>query len=161
MRRREPESFRPDWVLIANAGRARCFARDRENGALHELSSFVHPASRLEGHELATDRAGHAFKGGASTQYEPRTDRHEKEHARFAHLLAAHLEQAAQAQRFERLALCASSEFLGELRARLGPAASARLETGVPVDLTAYAGPELERRVAQALARAAEPGEGR
>ena len=38
-----------DWVLIANAARARCFVRDADNGAMREERSFVHPASRLKG----------------------------------------------------------------------------------------------------------------
>ena len=41
-----------DWVLVANAARARCFVRDQQNNALKELCSFVHPASRLKASEL-------------------------------------------------------------------------------------------------------------
>lgn len=149
--RREPL----DWVLVANGTRARCFERDSENNALRELADFVHPEGQLKGHALEDDRPGHAFKGVTSTQFEPRTDPHAKELARFADELVAHLDEAAKSHRFKRLALIASNPMLGELRSRLGAAARQRLDTSVALDLTAYADGELEHRVAQALATGA------
>lgn len=139
------------WVLVANAARARCFERDPDNGALRELDGFVHPGSRLKGQDLGSDRAGLAHKGIASTQYAAPTDPHDKEHALFARELAQYLEQAALAHRFERLALIASNPFLGELRAQLGASCQRALVTSVPSDLTAYAGRDLEQRVAKAF----------
>ena len=144
-----------DWVLIANAARARSFARDPENGAMRELRSFVHPGSRQKGQALTDDRAGLAFKGQASTQYAPHTDPHDKEHEQFARELAQVLEEAALAHQYPGLALIASPAFLGELRAHLGPATQALLRAGAALDLTTYEGAELERRVAQALLGAA------
>jgi len=140
-----------DWVLVANAARARGYEREAGNGALREIGAFVHPASRLEGRELGRDRPGHAFKGAASTQYQPHTDPHHKEHLAFARELAAWLEQAALEQRFERLTLCASAGFLGVLRGQLGSATAGRLRTCIARDFTAYTGRELEQRVARAM----------
>ena len=144
-----------DWVLIANAARARCFVRDADNGAMREERSFVHPASRLKGAALEHDRGGKVHKSAASTQFAPHTDVHDKEHAAFARELAAFLEEAALAQRYPGLWLIASAEFLGELRAHLGQAAGRRLRQGVALDLSAYEGAELEHRVTQALANPA------
>jgi protein required for attachment to host cells len=147
--RREPL----DWVLVANGTRARCFERDSENNALRQLATFVHPESRLKRQAMEDDRPGHAFKGAAaSTQFEPHTDPHAKELARFADELVAQLDEAATSHRFKRLALIASNPLLGELRSRLGAAARERLDTSVALDLTAYADGELEHRVARALA---------
>lgn len=140
-----------DWVLVANAARARSFARDPENNAMRELRSFVHPASRLKGEALADDRAGLAFKGQASTQYAPHTNPHDKEHEQFARELAKYLDEAALAHQYPGLALIASPAFLGELRAHLGPATQALVRASVPLDLSIYEGSELEHRVAQAL----------
>jgi protein required for attachment to host cells len=140
-----------DWVLIANAARARCFVRDADNGAMREERSFVHPASRLKGAALDHDRGGKVHKSTASTQFAPHTDAHDKEHAAFARELAAFLEEAALAQRYPALSLIASAAFLGELRAHLGPAAHKRLRQDVALDLSAYEGAELERRVTLAL----------
>jgi protein required for attachment to host cells len=146
--RREPL----DWVLVANGTRARCFERDSENNALRELADFVHPEGRLKRQAIEDDRPGHAFKGAASTQFEPHTDPHAKELARFADELVAQIDEAEKSHRFKRLALIASNPLLGELRSRLGAAARQRLDTSVALDLTAYADDQLERRVAQALA---------
>jgi len=150
-----PPSPALDWVLIANAARARCFVRDADNGAMREERSFVHPASRLKGAALDHDRGGKVRKSMASTQFAPHTDAHDKEHAAFAREITAFLEEAALAQRYPALSLIASAAFLGELRAHLGPAAHKRLRQGVPLDLSAYEGAELEHRVTQALASTA------
>ena len=147
-----PPSPALDWVLIANAARARCFARDADNGAMREERSFVHPASRLKGAALEHDRGGKVHKSTASTQFAPHTDVHDKEHAAFARELAAFLEKAALAQHYPALSLIASAAFLGELRAQLGPAAQTRVRQAVPLDLSAYEGAELEHRVSRALA---------
>jgi protein required for attachment to host cells len=152
MAKTSPTRTRPHgWVLIANAARARSFVRDTENGAMRELCSFVHPASRLKGVDLQDDRGGQVRKSAASTQFAPHTDPHDKVHAQFAQELARYLEEAALAQRYPELALFASKSFLGALRAELGPAARHLLRASVPLDLTAYQSADLEQRVARAL----------
>ena len=143
-----------DWVVVANAARARCFARDADNGAMRELLSVVHPSSRLPAQDLARDRGGKAMKGQASTQYQPHTEPHDKEHQVFARELAAHLEQAALAHTYPGVALIASLPFLGVLHAELGPATQARLQASVALDLTTFTGAELEHRVSAALKQA-------
>lgn len=143
-----------EWVVVANAARARCFARDPENQAMKELSAFIHPESRQKGSELADDRGGLVHKSStASTQFAPHTDLHDKAHEAFAHEIASYLEDAALAHRYPRVSLIASSAFLGELRQQLGDAARRLVTTSVPLDLTTYTGRELEQRVTKALAR--------
>lgn len=152
MTRTPPIKTRPlGWVMIANAARARSFVRDAENGAMREICSFVHPASRLKGVALQDDRGGQVRKSAASTQFAPHTDPHDKAQAEFAHELAAYLEDAALARRYPELALFASKAFLGLLRAQLGPATQHLLRASVPLDLSAYQSAELEHRVTRAL----------
>ncbi len=148
-----------EWVVVANAARARFFERDAENKAMRELASFVHPQSRLKGQALGHDRPGKAHKGSASTAFPPHTDLHQKEHAEFAHELAQRLEEAALAHRYPRLAIVASNPFLGALKAQLGAATHKLLQATVALDLTPHEGAELEHRIAQALqaAEAAAP----
>jgi protein required for attachment to host cells len=154
-------------VLVANAARARRFVRDPANpanGAMRESASFVRPASRMKGRQLGAERSGHALKSeSASTQPAPRADERRKEHAAFARELAGYLEEAAHARRLDLLAVFASSEFLGELRTRLGVDASKRLRASIALDLTAFEDRELEQRVSEALAAAAwsveQPGQ--
>jgi protein required for attachment to host cells len=148
-----------EGVLVANAGRARLFERDPENKAMHELASFVHPRTRLKGAALAHDRPGQAFKGEARTAYEPHTDPHQKEHTEFARELAQRLEEEAIERRYPRVAVFASSPFLGEIKAHLGATTRRVLQAAVALDLTAFDYGELEHRVADALdaARASTP----
>jgi len=152
MRSAHRNKKRLDWVVVANAARARCFERDPDNNALRELTDLVHPPSRLKGRALSDDRDGHALKGAAaSTQFQPRTDPHSKEHALFAREVATFVESGAAAGHFERLCLIASATFLGELRAHLGEHSRSRLHVSAALDLTIYSGSDLEHRVAQAI----------
>lgn len=139
------------WVVVANAARARCFERDPDNGALRELTSFVHPESRQKGGDLTGDRNGQARKSQASTAFVAHTDPLQREHRAFAAELARHLEAESLAHHVDDLALLASAPFLGELRAELGPAAQRVLAASVALDLTTYQGRDLEQRVTQAL----------
>lgn len=140
-----------DWVLVANAARARCFERNDHNHALRELASFVHPQSRQKGSALADDRGGLVHKGVASTQYQPHTDVHKKEHEAFARELAQYLDDAVLAHRCSGLVLLASSAFLGEIRSHLGSSTVPRVKAGIALDLTSFTGAELEQRVTEAL----------
>lgn len=141
--------MKPEWILIANASRARLL--QRELGCpLVVIHSFDHPKSRSMASELGDDRAGQekadrAFGGSA---YEPRMDPKEKEHLRFARELADYLEQQAQQGGFKSLALYASSPFLGELKSALGTATAGLVVATHDLDLTSVGLVELDQRIA-------------
>lgn len=142
--------MKPDWILIANATRARLLERGR-GCPLVVIDSFEHPQGRSKTSELADDRAGqgktdHGF-GGAS--YPPRVGAKEKEHLRFARELAGYLETRAQQGIFHSLQLFASNPFLGELKAQLGPATNPLLRASHDVDLTSVGLVELDHRIAR------------
>ena len=145
--------MKPDWILIANATRARLLQQEPKD-KVKELENFEHPQSRSKISELADDRAGHdktdrTFGGVA---YQPRLDAKQKEHQRFARELADYLEHQAQLGNFRSIEVFASSPFLGELKAELG-AATTRLLAGThDLDLTMVGKAELGRRLAQQMA---------
>ncbi|MDP2005621.1 MAG: host attachment protein [Rubrivivax sp.] len=141
-----------DWIVVANAARARVFERDDENQALREIADCVHTASRQPGAALTHDRPGQARKSQASTAFAPHTAPLEREHERFAREVAKLLEDAALSHRMPALVLLASNPFLGELKAQLGDAARKLLKGSAPVDLTLYQHADLEHRVTRALA---------
>lgn len=141
--------MKPDWILIANASRARLL--QREPGCpLVVIGSFDHPQSRSMSSELGDDRAGQerADRSFGGAAYQPRTDAKENEHLRFARELAAHLEQQAQQGRFRSLVLYASSPFLGELKAQLGSVTERFVTATHDLDLTSVGLVELEQRIA-------------
>lgn len=150
--RTPPVDLRLPWVLVANGSRARLFERDPENGAMRELSDFLHPASRMKGAALERDRPGQAMKGQARTEYEPHTLPSDREYQQFARELAEQLEAAVNDNRIGHWSLIASNPFLGHLRASLGHGAAAVLERHVDRDLTSFVGAELESRVSALLA---------
>lgn len=145
-----------EWVMLANASRARIYARDPEQGRLSELDDFVQPQARQMDRELSNARAGHVEKGhGASgrgsTQLEPRTGAHDKAHEQFARQLAEHIDSALQDKRCGSWVLIASNPFLGHVNAHLSQRAEKALRAKVVSDLSSFSGPELERRVSEAL----------
>lgn len=145
-----------EWFLIANAARG-FIAQRRGDQPLSVIAHFEHQASRLSSAALGKDRAGRelAPAGFGGSAFEPHADPHRKEHLRFAHELATHLEEAALVDGYDTLALFASNPFLGALKGALGDATQRRLAHSVPVDLTHVGPAELGRRVAEELAAAA------
>ncbi|MDP3759269.1 MAG: host attachment protein [Ramlibacter sp.] len=146
--------MKPDWIVVANATRARILQRERGE-PMTVVKTFSRPAGRSKVSDLAGDRAGHGSSdhswGGSA--YPPRIDAKRKEHERFATELAAHLERAAEQGTYRSLAVLASSPFLGEVKAELGPAAEKLLTVTHDVDLTAVGPAELEKRILRELAR--------
>lgn len=144
------------WILIANAARARCFERNATDHSLTELVDFVHPHASLTGKASGGDLTGAAGKGHgrtghAGTQFEPHTEAHAKERSSFARQLADYLNEGVAGQRCNALVLIATSPMLGELRPCLSKAADHLVQSSVASDLTRYQGPELTKRVNDAL----------
>jgi protein required for attachment to host cells len=144
------------WVLIANAERARCFERHATDHSLTELIDFVHPHASLTGQASGGDLTGAAGKGHgrtghAGTQFEPHIEAHAKERASFARQLADYINEGVAGQRCNALVLIATSPMLGELRPCLSSASDKVVRSCVASDLTRYEGPELKKRVDDAL----------
>ena len=141
-----------DWILVADAAQARLLRREGDADPLIPVTTWTHAATHARPSSTGSERPGHGsadFHVGG-TRFEPRTDPQRKEHMRFAHEVAEHLEHAAGAREYARLSVFAPAEFLGELRAAFGRATHERLRSAVNLDLTAYGLTELEERIARA-----------
>ena len=145
--------MKPDWILIANASRARLLEQDKKD-RVKELKSFEHPQGRSRASELTTDRAGYqrTDRSFGAASFQPRTDPRQKEHSLFARELAEYLEREALLGTFGSISLLVSNPFLGELKAELGAATRRLLGVVRGVDLTMVGKAELGRRVAQEMA---------
>src|SRR5665647_2289602 len=144
------------WILIANAERARCFERHATDLSLTELADFVHPHRNMVSEVSGDDPTGAAGKGHgrtghAGTQFEPHTEAHAKERGIFARQLADYINEGVAGQRCNALVLIATSPMLGELRPCLSSASDKVVRNCVASDLTRYQGPELKKRVTDAL----------
>lgn len=139
--------MKPTWILIADGSRARLFEQVRPREHWRELRAWVHPASRLRTESLAFDQLGRASKGQpGATSFVPRTSPKQREHRRFAHELARHLDLGVRSGQCDALVLIASNSLLGEVRQALPAQAAKRVLWSAPVDLTSFAGRELESR---------------
>jgi protein required for attachment to host cells len=110
------------WILIADEGRARVFARPAKSADLREVEGFIHSKSRLQNQQLVTDRPGRVrtgLRGHAATALSPHTDPERVEAGCFAAELADKLRQARECHEFDLLALVAPPRFLGLLRQEL------------------------------------------
>lgn len=145
--------MKPHGILIANATCARLL--QQESGApIVILKSFTHSQGRSRISELVDDRAGYETTANTfgGTSYQPRKNARQNEHERFARELADDLERQAQSGRFDSLAIFASSPFLGELKAELGPATTRMLSGMHDVDLTSFGADELAKHIAREAA---------
>jgi protein required for attachment to host cells len=126
------------WVLVGDAGRARLFEATTATGALAEIATFVHPASRLHANETATDEPGmtHDRAGQGVHALANRVDYKAHEAARFADELTAALRRGREGHRFERLYLVAPPRFLGKLRKKLDQATRLLIADEFDKDLT-------------------------
>ena len=141
-----------NWLVVANASRARVLEATNKPGHYVHIADLVHPQSRQKGAELAADRPGHVpgptAHGAGSSAFDPRTAPREREHDRFAREVAELLGSGIAAGRCAGLVLVASNPFLGHLKEHLSePARKAVLHT-VAADYTALSERELAERLA-------------
>jgi hypothetical protein len=90
--------MKPDWILIADASRARLLQQQEPGAPYGLLRAFEHAASRLHSSALGPGERGRQGRGGASgaTAFAPHMDLQRKEHLRFARELADFVEAGVQ-----------------------------------------------------------------
>ena len=139
-------------VVLANASLCRFFMRDSGSRTLRPLTVLKHPASRLPGHALGSDRPGHEAvdRSSSGNRFEPRSDVRRQEHVGFAREIAAALQTRLAAGEYDDLWVLASKPFLGELKSALHDPVARHLRQALPIDLTGLGLAEIEARL-QAL----------
>ncbi|HVK33070.1 MAG TPA: host attachment protein [Burkholderiaceae bacterium] len=151
-------SVKRNWLVVANAARARVLEENERAGTYTHVVDLVHPQSRQKGVELAKahggDRAGLVMgsgRGGAGgTALDPRTDPHDREHDRFARELATALNEGVASGRCAGLVLVASDPFLGRLKSHLDTQAAKALLRSIASDYTLLRDDELAERIGSA-----------
>jgi protein required for attachment to host cells len=142
--------MKKNWLVIANASRARVLEEADEPGAYTHVADLVHPQSRMKGEQLNRDRPGHVEGVGhglGSGAFLPRTDPREREHDRFARELASALNHGVAEGRCAGLVLVASDPFLGHLKSHLNVQSRKMLLRTVASDYTALRDDELAQRL--------------
>lgn len=137
------------WIVVCDASRARFFMAREDTEHWIKFEEFEHPASRVRGMDLVTDRPGRqmqsqGFNKGAE---EPRTDAREVEELRFAHYIGETLDSAHAQNAFDRLVIVAPPVFLGILRRELSDRVKRSIYATLDKDYTSLADRELQDRV--------------
>lgn len=147
-------SMNMQWIVVANGSRAAFYGRviADEQFRLTLEQAFEHPASRLKGTELVSDRPGAVRGHGSdSAQYIPHVDPKRNEMEHFAQQLADELDRLQRAGRMSRLTLVASNPFLGILGARLPREVRDAVDAQIAHDYTALPLRELQQRLSEQL----------
>jgi protein required for attachment to host cells len=140
------------WVLVADGKHGRILKQIGPLSHLEAMAGEIFEQTLHKTSEIGTDRPGrvHESVGGAHHAMAARVDWHRAEKCDFARKLAAHLEDGAGHDEFDRLILVAPPRTLGELRATLGPCARGRLAGDLDKDLTDSSPDDIEARLVKA-----------
>ena len=125
------------WILVADGSQARLFCNDGPGRGVAPLSDDLLTGCNLAGREIMSDRPGRTFDSVGQGRHakEPRTDPREVEKRRFAHTLAAMLEDGLKQGRFDCLVLVAPPKALGQLRDQLSKSLRDRVSAELAKDL--------------------------
>lgn len=133
-----PAPARATWVVAADAGRARIFEVEAEDGHLNELADLLNPEARLQDHEAFSDRRGEVMQGsiGVGHSLDPHQSHHQHIAEAFAKSLAQRLNSAHDSGEVARIHLLAEPHFLGLLRRELRAATQAAIVQELARDFT-------------------------
>ena len=143
-------------IVIADQADARFYETLGFTRPLKLTVALTNPAAHLRDQDLTSDRPGRIFgssgapgrRRGATTRHATGGENAPRRHAThlFARRVAAALERARCASRFERLVLVAAPAFLGELRTALPAALRPYITTTVAKDIANHHHAETEVR---------------
>lgn len=141
------------WVLVADSGKARIIDLRRKPAEFHEIQELVSESQHQPSRELMSDASGRAFhvQGPSSHSKVPRSDAHDRAKHAFTRKLVGKLEQAANMNAFEHLAVIADPKTLGRLRQYMSKSLSASVTDELNLDLVGMPLASLEQRIRAAL----------
>ena len=142
-------------ILVADQAEARFYDTLGFARPLKFVGALTNPAAHLRDQDLSSDRPGRVFNSsaapgrrrGATTRHATGGENTPRRHATelFARRVAAELQRARGAGRFESLVLVAAPAFLGELRAALSLAVQRYVTASVAKDIVHHAEHDVRR----------------
>lgn len=144
------------WILVAHRGGARLFEHPDDRSALAAalIHKMDHPAGKLKGRDIDTDKHGRSFDSRGASRHAYATEETPVDHVAdvFAQQIAGFLDTARAQQRFAKLVLVAEPRFLGKLRAAMTTSTAAHVVATVGKDLAHIDTRELPHHLAEVLA---------
>lgn len=106
------------WILVANESEARLLESEGSKKEIHLIKEFEHPHGKAKSRDVNSDRPGRSFNSTGSGRHALAPDVDQRAHERqvFAKELGDYLHKEFSENCYEKLALIASPQFLGELR---------------------------------------------
>ncbi|GGF19819.1 hypothetical protein GCM10011611_27250 [Aliidongia dinghuensis] len=138
------------WFVLADGAHARVLTRSRTSSGYDVVAEYASPTAQPLEHLLEADHPARAHEN-AAVDHHTMVLRHDGQRLRkaaFAHEVAAHLNEANNAHRFDKLVLFAAPRSLPDYLAALDEATRAKLAAEVPKDLTRLPVAELPRHFA-------------
>ena len=144
------------WIVSANAGRARFFSQAQAGAPLEEIEDMVNAAARLRTADTESDDLGRRTSSvgrssaGTPSQasgYEPHQTPAEHQTQVFARSVAEFLQRGHQQHRYRKLSLIASPEFLGVLRKALDPGVGELVTVQIDKDYTQSTRDQLREQI--------------
>lgn len=126
------------WIVVADSAHARILATTARTAEPTEVSTLVHPGSRLKENDLVTDKPGRSkdSMGQGHAMDESKATEHEE--AVFASEIVDTLDEGRQQGKFESLILIAPPKFLGALRAQLSKPLSKQVVQSIDKNLVTH-----------------------
>lgn len=143
-----------NWIVVADAYRARIFERRSLNEALVPLKDLVHPEGRMSENELQTGGRGSPMRnrgGPVPKSFEPTTEPEDLEETRFARQIAAELDEAVRTRAADKLVILAAPSMLGALRKQIAKQTATHVAYEEAIEVTQADEPEIRARVAAAV----------
>lgn len=143
---------RARWIIVTDAGRARVFELDSK-GALVRTPIREMEAEIAPSREIGSDRPGRAFDSAGQGRHaeEPRTDPHRYEKRRFAHEVAAFLEDERKHDVVGQLFIVAPPQMLGDLREEFTDELKKLIKSELAKDLSMLPPHEIEQHLEEIL----------
>ena len=137
------------WIVVADASRARVLSASDGASALSLVHELDYPSARKRTRELVSDESGRIDKGGRGvlSAMDPPTDPHERQARQFAQVLADLLDTAADRHVYTRLTGVAPAHFLGLLKRSISVQTGRKVVAWFSKDLTRLKWPDLFRHV--------------
>ena len=138
------------WILVADGAQAAVYGNDGPGRGIYRATKqdFAIDLPSKVG-DILSDQEGRAANPGGKGHHAlgPRTDPRRHLETEFLRSVAAILEDAAQARKFDRLILVAAPKALGDLRTNLAPHAAALVTKELDKDLVHLSDQDLERHL--------------
>ncbi|MDP2344359.1 MAG: host attachment protein [Deltaproteobacteria bacterium] len=139
------------WIMVADSIVARIYATSARGAALQLVDSIEHPAGRLRGQDLVTDRPGTTGESTHRHSFEPHTPPVDVELDHYAKLLADKLEAGRRQESYSGLIMAMPPRLLGRVKASLSNETEKRLIETLHERLVDLTDDELRVRIAPSV----------